>query len=78
MQRIEAGKYRLEIQGDVFEVIKDVQQVPTGKTEKGTILETWTPFKNGDQRPFKGMSYPNYRGAREAVYSHIQECYPDV
>lgn len=78
MQRIEAGKYRMEISGDIFEVIKDIQRVDTGKSEKGTFLETWTPQKNGDQKPFGGLSYPNYRGAREAVYAHIADHYPDA
>lgn len=78
MHRIDKGKYRVEINGDVFEVTKDIQRVPTGKSGKGTFLETWTPMKNGDQRPFEGRSYPNYRGAREAVYAHIEENYSDA
>lgn len=77
MQRITAGHYRLEIKGDVFEVTKNAERVDTGKSDKGTYLETWTPTKNGDQRPFEGRSYPNYRGAREVVYEHIVENYPD-
>jgi len=78
MKRIESGKYQVEIKGDVFEVVRHVSRVETGRSDKGTVLQTWTPTKNGDQNPFGGRSYDLYREAKEAVYAHIEANYPDM
>lgn len=78
MKRIEAGKYEVTVKGDVFEVVRNTSHVETGLSGKGTVLNTWTPMKNGDQKPFEGRSFPLYREAKEAVYSYIEANYPDA
>lgn len=78
MRRINSGHYELVVKDGKYEVVKETSRVETGRSDKGANLVTWTPYLNGNQEPFGGESFGNYRGAREAVHAHVLKTLPDI